>query len=143
MEIVQERLDREFDMDVITTVPNVSYRIYDKQGEMTEVHNPGGMVADADQLAAWNNANIRKPTLGFADYAREHGLLCGILESGEEQGYLAGAMAREVLERGVDAGTLPLRINRKGLVLLNLKTAERLQLLIPYDIIKAAETVIQ
>lgn len=43
MEIVQERLDREFDMDVITTVPNVSYRIYDKQGEMTEVHNPGGM----------------------------------------------------------------------------------------------------
>lgn len=43
MEIIQERLDREFDMDVITTVPNVSYRIYDKQGGMTEVHNPGGM----------------------------------------------------------------------------------------------------
>ncbi len=43
MEIVQERLDREFDMNVITTVPNVSYQIYDKHGEMTEVHNPGGM----------------------------------------------------------------------------------------------------
>ena len=43
MEIIQERLDREFDMDVITTVPNVSYQIYDKQGGMTEVHNPGGM----------------------------------------------------------------------------------------------------
>ena len=43
MEIVQERLDREFDMNVITTVPNVSYHIYDKQGNMTEVHNPGGM----------------------------------------------------------------------------------------------------
>lgn len=43
MEIVQERLDREFDMDVITTVPNVSYLIYDKQGYVTEVHNPGGM----------------------------------------------------------------------------------------------------
>ncbi len=43
MEIVQERLDREFDMNVITTVPNVSYQIYDKQGVMTEVHNPGGM----------------------------------------------------------------------------------------------------
>lgn len=43
MEIVQERLDREFDMDVITTVPNVSYLIYDKQGNVTEVHNPGGM----------------------------------------------------------------------------------------------------
>ncbi len=43
MEIIQERLDREFDMDVITTVPNVSYKIYDKKGEMTEVHNPSGL----------------------------------------------------------------------------------------------------
>ena len=43
MEIVQERLDREFDMSVITTVPNVSYMVYDKQGGVTEVHNPSGM----------------------------------------------------------------------------------------------------
>ena len=43
MEIVQERLDREFDMDVITTVPNVSYMVYDKHGEAQEVHNPSGM----------------------------------------------------------------------------------------------------
>ena len=43
MEIVQERLDREFNMDVITTVPNVSYKLYDKHGEMREVHNPAGM----------------------------------------------------------------------------------------------------
>ena len=43
MEIVQERLDREFDMNVITTVPNVSYKVYDKQGDVKEVHNPSGM----------------------------------------------------------------------------------------------------
>ena len=43
MEIVQERLDREFDMSVITTVPNVSYMVYDKQGNTIEVHNPSGM----------------------------------------------------------------------------------------------------
>ena len=43
MEIVQERLDREFDMDVITTVPNVSYRVFTKDGVMHEVHNPAGM----------------------------------------------------------------------------------------------------
>ena len=43
MEIVQERLDREFDMDVITTVPNVSYMVYDKQGGSKEVHNPSGL----------------------------------------------------------------------------------------------------
>ena len=43
MEIIQERLDREFNMDVITTVPNVSYKIYDKQGICKEVHNPAGL----------------------------------------------------------------------------------------------------
>lgn len=43
MEIVQERLDREFNMDVITTVPNVSYMVYDKHGNAQEVHNPSGM----------------------------------------------------------------------------------------------------
>ena len=43
MEIIQERLDREFNMDVITTVPNVSYMVYDKQGNSKEVHNPSGL----------------------------------------------------------------------------------------------------
>lgn len=43
MEIIQERLDREFNMNVITTVPNVSYLVYDKKGGMTEVHNPSGL----------------------------------------------------------------------------------------------------
>ncbi len=43
MEIVQERLDREFDMDVITTVPNVSFIVYKSKGEKVEVHNPSGM----------------------------------------------------------------------------------------------------
>ena len=43
MEIVQERLDREFDMNVITTVPNVSYNVYLKDGTKVEVHNPAGM----------------------------------------------------------------------------------------------------
>lgn len=43
MEIIQERLDREFNMDVITTVPNVSYMVYDKQGGAKEVHNPSGL----------------------------------------------------------------------------------------------------
>jgi GTP-binding protein LepA len=43
MEIVQERLDREFDMDVITTVPNVSFKVIGSKGEVVEVHNPSGM----------------------------------------------------------------------------------------------------
>lgn len=43
MEIVQERLEREFNMEVITTVPNVSYHVFDKKGNMKEVHNPSGL----------------------------------------------------------------------------------------------------
>ena len=43
LEIVQERLFREFDMDVITTVPNVSYKVYTTQGEVVDVHNPSGL----------------------------------------------------------------------------------------------------
>ena len=45
LEIVQERLFREFDMDVITTVPNVSYKVYTTQGECLDVHNPSGLPA--------------------------------------------------------------------------------------------------
>lgn len=45
MEIVQERLYREFNMDVITTVPNVSYKVYTTKGEVVDVHNPSGLPA--------------------------------------------------------------------------------------------------
>lgn len=45
LEIVQERLFREFNMDVITTVPNVSYKVYTTQGEALDVHNPSGLPA--------------------------------------------------------------------------------------------------
>ncbi|MFN8258220.1 MAG: translation elongation factor 4 [Bacteroidales bacterium] len=43
MEIIQERLDREFDMSVITTVPNVSYRVITNKGDTVDVHNPAGL----------------------------------------------------------------------------------------------------
>lgn len=45
LEIVQERLFREFNMDVITTIPNVSYKVYTTQGEVLDVHNPSGLPA--------------------------------------------------------------------------------------------------
>ena len=45
LEIVQERLFREFNMDVITTVPNVSYKVYTTKDECIDVHNPSGLPA--------------------------------------------------------------------------------------------------
>jgi len=52
MEIVQERLDREFDMNVITTVPNVSYRVFTTKGAELEVHNPSGLpdISDIEHI---------------------------------------------------------------------------------------------
>ena len=67
MEIVQERLDREFDMNVITTVPNVSYNIYDKQGNMTEVHNPGSMP-DPTMIDRIEEPYIRASVITTTDY---------------------------------------------------------------------------
>lgn len=100
-----------------------------------------GRVAPANDVNAWTTSVNQRPTLGFADYAQEHGLMCGVLESAREQGLLAGAMARQVLERGATAGSLPVRINQKGVVFVNLKTAERLGQQIPFEIINAAAVV--
>jgi ABC-type uncharacterized transport system substrate-binding protein len=102
-----------------------------------------GKVVPPDEVMAWTNSVNTKPTLGFSDVARDHGILCGVLESGHEQGYLAGMMAREVLVTGQPAGRLPVRINAKGVVFVNMKTAERLGLRVPYEIFEAAGEVVR
>lgn len=67
MEIVQERLDREFNMDVITTVPNVSYMVYDKQGNQAEVHNPSGLP-DQTLIDHIEEPYIRATIITAAEY---------------------------------------------------------------------------
>jgi GTP-binding protein LepA len=66
MEIIQERLDREFDMNVITTVPNVSYRVHTKKGEVLDVYNPSGL-----------------PDIGKIDYIEEPFILAQIILKSE------------------------------------------------------------
>lgn len=102
-----------------------------------------GQVVPPGKVIAWTNTVNKKPTLGFSDYVQGQGILCGVLESGHEQGYLAGTMARSVLAKGVRAGTLAVRLNQKGIVFLNLKAAERFGLSLPYELIEAAEVVVQ
>lgn len=102
-----------------------------------------GKVVPADTVNAWTKKNNKLPTTGFADYVLEHGQLCGVIESGQEQGAVAGSMARQVLERGVAAGGLPVRINQKGIVVVNLKTAESMRIMLPFAIIEAAGVVIK
>ncbi|SNR97680.1 ABC-type uncharacterized transport system, substrate-binding protein [Humidesulfovibrio mexicanus] len=102
-----------------------------------------GAVVPGDTVAAWTDSANRLPTVGFADYVLRHGQMCGVLESAQEQGQLAGAMARQVLERGLAAGGLPVRVNTKGIVVVNLRTADRLKVQIPFEIIEAAEVVLK
>ena len=90
MEIIQERLDREFNMNVITTVPNVSYHIYDKHGEMKEVHNPAGMP-DATEIDHIEEPYIRASIITRTDYIGNIMTLC-LGKRGElvKQEYVSG-----------------------------------------------------
>jgi GTP-binding protein LepA len=81
MEIVQERLDREFDMDVITTVPNVSYKVFTTKGEVIEVHNPSGM-----------------PPLTQIDHIEEPYILAQIITKAE---YVGAIMKLCIDKRGI------------------------------------------
>ncbi|WP_051261903.1 ABC transporter substrate-binding protein [Desulfovibrio inopinatus] len=101
-----------------------------------------GEVVAPDTIMEWTNGANTLPTLGFSDIAMNHGLLCGILESGHEQGFLAGQMVQEVMA-GTPAGALPPRRNERGVVMLNLVTAHQLKISIPYRLIEAAGVVIQ
>ena len=67
LEIVQERLFREFGMDVITTVPNVSYKVYTTQGEVVDVHNPSGLPA-ATLIDHIEEPYIRAQVISKADF---------------------------------------------------------------------------
>ena len=90
MEIVQERLDREFDMNVITTVPNVSYKVYDKQGNMAEIHNPGGMP-DPTLIDRIEEPYIKASVITTTDYIGPIMTLC-LGKRGEliKQEYISG-----------------------------------------------------
>ena len=90
MEIVQERLDREFDMDVITTVPNVSYMVYDKHGEAQEVHNPSGMP-DPTLIEHVEEPYIRATIITTSSYIGPIMTLC-LSKRGElvKQEFIAG-----------------------------------------------------
>ena len=92
MEIVQERLEREFDMDVITTVPNVSYLAYTTRGEVIEVHNPSGL-----------------PEQTHIDYIEEPYITAQIISKAE---YVGPVMNLCIDKRGVIKNQVYLTSNR-------------------------------
>jgi len=92
MEIIQERLDREFDMDVITTVPNVSYKIFTTKKEIIEVHNPSGM-----------------PPLNHIDHIEEPYIMAQIISKTD---YIGAIMKLCLDKRGILKSQVYLTSNR-------------------------------
>jgi GTP-binding protein LepA len=92
MEIVQERLDREFDMDVITTVPNVSYQVITNKGETIEVHNPSGM-----------------PDIKYIDHIREPYITAQVISKVD---YIGSIMKLCIDKRGILKNQVYLTSNR-------------------------------
>jgi len=90
MEIIQERLEREFDMNVITTVPNVSYKVYTNKGELIEVHNPSGLP-DIMSIDRIEEPFIRASIITRTDYIGQIMTLC-LGKRGElvKQNYISG-----------------------------------------------------
>jgi len=90
MEIIQERLDREFDMNVITTVPNVSYNVYTIKGDLIEVHNPSGLP-DIMSIDRIEEPYIRASIITRTDYIGQIMTLC-LGKRGEliKQNYISG-----------------------------------------------------
>ncbi|MBQ7389365.1 MAG: translation elongation factor 4 [Paludibacteraceae bacterium] len=90
MEIVQERLDREFNMNVITTIPNVSYKVITKKGEQIEVHNPSGLP-DVATIETIEEPYIRASVITKTDYIGAIMTLC-LGKRGEliRQDYVSG-----------------------------------------------------
>jgi GTP-binding protein LepA len=90
MEIIQERLDREFDMNVITTVPNVSYKVITNKGELIEVHNPSGLP-DIMSIDRIEEPYIRASIITRTDYIGQIMTLC-LGKRGElvKQNYISG-----------------------------------------------------
>ena len=92
MEIIQERLDREFDMNVITTVPNVSYKVISKKGETIEVHNPSGL-----------------PDHNYIDHIEEPYIIAQIISKNE---YVGSVMNLCIEKRGALKNQVYLTSNR-------------------------------
>ncbi|HNZ80809.1 MAG TPA: translation elongation factor 4 [Bacteroidales bacterium] len=90
MEIIQERLDREFNMDVITTVPNVQYKVYTKKGECIEVDNPSELP-EPTHIDYIEEPYIRSSIITAADYIGSIMTLC-LSKRGElvKQEYITG-----------------------------------------------------
>ncbi|MEN6307757.1 MAG: ABC transporter substrate binding protein [Anaerohalosphaeraceae bacterium] len=98
-------------------------------------------VCEPQELMAWTAEHSTVPIIGFLTFAVDDGSLCGMLESGVEQGALAGQYIERILD-GEDPASLKLVLGQKGQSMLNLNMARKLNLTISPDIIDGIDIVV-
>ncbi|MFG0247829.1 MAG: ABC transporter substrate-binding protein [Phycisphaeraceae bacterium JB051] len=95
------------------------------------------------QVMDWTINNSKVPVISLLTFGVQDGALCGIAEDGREHGYLAANLAKQLIGSSKQAGEFPVARTQRGLVMLNLKTAELLKAKVPYAMIKAAKVLIK
>lgn len=97
----------------------------------------------ANEVIQWTIDNSKIPIMALLTFGVKDGALCGIAEDGREHGFLAASLAKKLIESNKKAGEIPISRTKQGVVMLNLKTAEKQQIKIPYAIIKSAQMIIK
>lgn len=98
---------------------------------------------DPKAVIDWTLANNSKPIVGFLEFTIEDGLLCGITEFGQEHGFESGLIAKEMILNGKTAADFPVKTAEKGIVVINVKAAEKMNVELPYEVIEASDRVIE
>jgi ABC-type uncharacterized transport system substrate-binding protein len=93
-------------------------------------------------VISWTMQNNQLPTFGFFPFCIEDGCLCGIVESGEEHGFESAQIAVGIIN-GKSAKDFPVKLAKRGMVMLNAKTAEKLGVTVPFEIIQSTDKVIE
>lgn len=120
-----------------TTVDAIAINLYQTVKEVIGQDSlPQKVIMD------WTMENSKLPTIGFFPDAFDDGVFCGIAESGEVQGYEAAKIAVQILQ-GKKPADFPVVIPTKGVVIINMNTAEKLGITVPFDVLESANKVIE
>lgn len=95
------------------------------------------------EVMAWTVENSPVPVISLLTFGVQDGALCGIAEDGREHGFLAAELAKQLIQSNKKASEFPVSRTKQGIVMLNLKTASKLQIKVPYPIIKTAQMTIK
>jgi len=120
-----------------TTVDAIGINLYQSVKEVSGQDSlPQKVIMD------WTMENNRLPTIGFFPDAFDDGVFCGIAESGEVQGYEAAKIAAQILQ-GKKPADFPIVIPKNGVVIVNMKTAEKLGIAVPFGVLESVNKVIE